>query len=88
MHKASPYKASTQWVHKMLVSPSHPHPRTDLWEQMALEALKNNKSLKQSKFVWLPLCPCNSAFILKSGRLELSLSHYLGEKIEVKLHVT
>ena len=32
--------------------------------------------------------PCNSAFILKSGRLELSFSHYLGEKIEVKLHVT
>ena len=32
--------------------------------------------------------PCNSAFILKSGRLELSLSHYLGEKIEVKLRVT
>ena len=41
MHKASPYKAGTQWVHKMLVSPSHPHPRADLREQMALEALKN-----------------------------------------------
>ena len=57
MQKASPYRASTQWMHKMLASPSHPHPRADLREQMALEAPKNNESLKQPRLVWLPLCP-------------------------------
>lgn len=91
MHKASPHRAGAQWVHKMLASPSHPHPKADLRKQTALEAPKNNESLKQPRFVWLPLCPMLShtiAHLFSSLRDWNSHSHYLGEKTEVKLHVT